>query len=61
MQNMFSSERRIKMKKDQDVTERLAFHLITYRGVATNVATNGLSSEQLSFPIDKYLGEYFFQ
>lgn len=58
MSNIYSSERRIKMKKDQDITERLAFHLITYRAVAINVATNGLSSDQLSFPIEKYLGEY---
>ena len=57
MQTISSSEKRIKMKKDQDVIERLAFHLITYRDVAINVATNGLSSDQLSFPIDKYLGE----
>jgi hypothetical protein len=46
------------MKKDQDPIERLAFHLITYRDVALNVANNGLTSEQLSFPIEKYLGEF---
>ncbi len=59
-----SSEKRIKMKKEQDPIERLAFHLITYRDVAVNVANNGLNSEQLSFPIDRYLGEislFFFE
>jgi hypothetical protein len=50
------TEKRIKMKKEQDPIERLAFHLITYRDVAVNVANNGLNSEQLSFPIDRYLG-----
>jgi hypothetical protein len=53
------SEKRIKMKKDQDPIERLAFHLITYRDVALNVANDGLRCEQLSFPIDKYLGKFF--
>lgn len=51
------SEKRIKMKKDQEPTERLAFHLITYRGVALNVANNGLQCEQLSFSTEKYLGK----
>jgi hypothetical protein len=46
------------MKKDQDPIERLAFHLITYRDVALNVANDGLRCEQLSFPIDKYLGKF---
>ncbi|CAF1260744.1 unnamed protein product [Adineta steineri] len=50
------NEKRIKMKKDQDPIERLAFHLITYRDVALNVANNGIQCEQLSFPIDKHLG-----
>jgi hypothetical protein len=45
------------MKKDQDPIERLAFHLITYRDVALNIANDGLRSEQLSFPIEKYLGK----
>ena len=57
-QHFSFSEKRIKMKKDQDPIERLAFHLITYRGVAVNVANNGLASEELTFPIDKYLGEH---
>jgi hypothetical protein len=46
------------MKKDQDLTERLAFHLIAYRDLALNVATDGLSCGQLSFPIEKYLGKF---
>jgi hypothetical protein len=45
------------MKKDQEPIERLAFHLITYRDVAVNVANDGLRSEQLSFSIEKYLGK----
>jgi len=53
---LFFREKRIKMKKDQDPIERLAFHLITYRDVALNVANDGLRCEQLSFPIEKYLG-----
>jgi hypothetical protein len=52
------SEKRVKMKKDQDPIERLAFHLITYRDVALNVANNGLMSDQLTFSIDKYLGKF---
>jgi hypothetical protein len=47
------------MKKDQDPIERLAFHLITYRDVASSVANDGLRCEQLSFPIQKYLGNLF--
>ncbi|CAF4342904.1 unnamed protein product, partial [Rotaria sp. Silwood2] len=50
------NEKRIKMKKDQDPIERLGFHLIAYRDVALNVANNGLHCEQLSFTIEKYLG-----
>jgi hypothetical protein len=46
------------MKKEQDPIERLAFHLITYRDVASSVANDGLRCEQLSFPIQKYLGKF---
>ena len=51
------SERRIQMKKTQDPTERFAFHLITSRDIALNIATDGLSCEQLAFSTDKYLGK----
>jgi hypothetical protein len=44
------------MKKDHDLTERFAFHLITSKDIALNIANDGLSCEQLSFSIDKYLG-----
>ncbi|CAF4672940.1 unnamed protein product [Rotaria sp. Silwood1] len=50
------NEKRIKMKKDHDPIERLGFHLIAYRDIALNVANNGLHCEQLSFTIEKYLG-----
>lgn len=50
------NEKRLKMKKEQDPIERLAFHLITYRDVALTVANDGLRSEQLSFSCEKYLG-----
>ncbi|CAF1486170.1 unnamed protein product [Adineta ricciae] len=50
------NEKRLKMKKEQDPIERLAFHLVTYRDVATNIASDGLNCGQLSFPIEKYLG-----
>ncbi|CAF0729167.1 unnamed protein product [Adineta ricciae] len=50
------NEKRLKMKKEQDPIERLAFHLVNYRDVAANVASDGLNCEQLSFPIEKYLG-----
>jgi hypothetical protein len=56
IQNYFS-ERRIQMKKTQDPTERFAFHLITSRDIALNIATDGLTCEQLSFSIEKYLGK----
>ncbi len=46
------------MKKDRDPTERYAFHLITTRDIALNIATDGLTCEQLSFSIDKYLGKF---
>ena len=52
------SERRMQMKKEHDLTERLAFHLITSRTTALNIATDGLSCEQLTFPIEKYLGKF---
>ncbi len=45
------------MKKDRDPTERFAFLLITNRDLALNIATDGLQCEQLTFPIDKYLGK----
>jgi hypothetical protein len=45
------------MKKNQDPTERFAFHLITSRDIALNIATDGLTCEQLSFSIEKYLGK----
>jgi hypothetical protein len=46
------------MKNEQTLPiERLAFHLIVSRDMALNIATNGLQCEQLSFPIDKYLGQ----
>ena len=45
------------MKREQDPVERLAFHLVTYREEAVRIANNGLDSEQLSFQIEKYLGE----
>ena len=57
--SFISSEKRLKMKKEQDPIERLAFHLVTYRDVAANVASDGLNCEQLSFPIEKYLGRTF--
>lgn len=57
MENYFS-ERKIKMKKDQDITERFAFHLVSSRDTALNIANDGLSCEQLSFTIDKYLGKF---
>jgi hypothetical protein len=44
------------MKKDQDPIERFAFHLITSRDIALNIATDGLNCDQLSFSIEKYLG-----
>lgn len=44
------------MKQEHDFTERFAFHLITSRDTALNIATDGLSCEQLPFSIDKYLG-----
>ena len=46
------------MKKDQDLTERLAFHLIKSRALALDIANDGLNCEQLSFPIDQYLGMF---
>jgi hypothetical protein len=49
------------MKKDRDPTERFAFHLITSRDLALNIATDGLQCEQLSFPIEKYLGKFILQ
>ncbi|CAF1244746.1 unnamed protein product [Adineta steineri] len=55
LQKLFNA-RRIQMKKSQDPTERFAFHLITSRDSALDIATNGLTCEQLSFSIDKYLG-----
>jgi len=51
-----SSEKRMKMKQEQDPIERLAFHLITYRDVALTIANDGLHCEQLSFSCEKYLG-----
>lgn len=53
------SERRSQMKKEQDPVERLAFHLVSSRDVALSIANDGLSCEQLSFSLDKYLGNYF--
>ncbi|CAF4014095.1 unnamed protein product, partial [Rotaria magnacalcarata] len=50
------NERKIQMKKTQDSTERFAFHLITSRDSALNIANDGLMCEQLSFSIDQYLG-----
>ncbi|CAF1006016.1 unnamed protein product [Rotaria sp. Silwood1] len=50
------NERRTQMKKDQDPIERFAFHLITSRDTAINIANDGLTCEQLSFSLDKYLG-----
>ncbi|CAF3881192.1 unnamed protein product [Rotaria sordida] len=50
------NERKTQMKKDQDPTERFAFHLITSRDIALNIATDGITCEQLSFSLDKYLG-----
>ncbi len=49
------------MKKDRDPTERFAFHLITSRDLALNIATDGLQCEQLSFPIEKYLGNFILK
>ena len=54
---LISSEKRIKMKKDHDPVERLAFHLIVYRDDAVEIAKNGLRCDQLGLPIKKYLGE----
>lgn len=45
------------MKKEQDPVERLAFHLVTQRSVAITLANEGIHCEQLSFAIDKSLGE----
>ncbi|CAF4251535.1 unnamed protein product [Rotaria sp. Silwood2] len=50
------NEKRTQMKKDQDPIERFAFHLITSRDIALNIATDGLTCQQLSFSLDKYLG-----
>jgi len=44
------------MKKDRDPTERFAFHLIPSKDLALNIANDGLNCQQLSFSIDKYLG-----
>lgn len=52
------SERKIRMKKEQNPTERFAFHLIPSRTMALTIATEGLSSEQLTLPIEKYLGKF---
>ena len=52
------SERRIQMKKEHDPTERFAFHLITSREMALSIANDGLACEQLTFPIEKYLGKF---
>jgi hypothetical protein len=49
------------MRKEQEPVERLAFHLITYRDEALKIANNGLNSEQLSFPIEKCLGEFKYR
>lgn len=46
------------MKKDRDVSERFGFHLITGHDMASNIANNGLQCDQLSFPIEKYLGKF---
>ncbi|UJR13818.1 hypothetical protein I4U23_000829 [Adineta vaga] len=50
------NERKLEMKKSQDQIERFAFHLVSSRDIAMNIANDGLSCEQLTFPIDKYLG-----
>lgn len=46
------------MKKEHDLTERFAFHLIKSRDIALDIATNGLSCKQLTFSIEKYLGRF---
>ena len=46
------------MKKEQDPVERFAFHLIKSRDIALTIATDGLTCEQLTFSIDKYLGKF---
>ena len=48
----------MKMKKDHDPVERLAFHLIVYRDEAVKIAKNGLRCDQLTLPIKKYLGKH---
>lgn len=53
------SEKRSKMKKEQEATERFAFHFILNRDIALKLATDGLQCEQLTFSIDKYLGLFF--
>jgi hypothetical protein len=48
----------MEMRKNQEPTERFAFHLIKSRDTALTIATDGLICEQLPFSIDKYLGEF---
>lgn len=50
------SQRRIQIKKEQEFSERLAFHLISSRDCALDIAINGLQCDRLAFPIEKYLG-----
>lgn len=54
--SFFSSEKRQKLKKEQEPIERLAFQLIVQRDAALPIATGGLSCEQLSLSSEKYLG-----
>ena len=48
----------MRMKQEHDPIERLAFHLITDRNLASTIANEGLTHEQLSLPTKKYLGEF---
>jgi hypothetical protein len=55
--NFAFSEKRQKLKKEQEPIERLAFQLLVQSDAALSIATDGLSCEQLFFPSDKYLGQ----
>ncbi|CAF0755983.1 unnamed protein product [Adineta ricciae] len=55
LQKLFN-ERKIRMKKSQDQIERYAFHLVLTRDMATKIATDGILCGELTFSIDKYLG-----
>lgn len=44
------------MKKEHEIVERLAFHIVLDRHVASQIANDGLKCDQLSMPIDAYLG-----